>query len=871
MTERTELDFTQKKTHILISGYVNTLKESTDPDEVLQVIRDIRNILSTVEVPPISDFIDLGCVPLLVQALKHSNPKIQFEAAWALSNICSGDTEETEFIVNSGCISGMIQLLSNSSDNDALEQCIWCLGNIAIDSIKFRNDTLEANIIDPLVNILQSTKKISLIKNAIWCLSNTVKGEPQPPFYLVKNAVPVLCSLLSMSDQDILKDACWSLSNITEVSSGCDNEKLTCLIKNLPMDRLVTLLSNSHEEIVKPALRIVGNILTGDESQTDNFLYAKGLPVLGSLLKHQAKSIRRDASWSMSNITAGSKNHIQQVIDAQLFPVMISMLSNDDPDVCFEITWALCNATAGTSEQISYLVSIGILETFVEMISLNDRKKTVILAVLNVIFETDKRFEAEFNSLAKIKNLDDETMEEIKKSKLQNYIDVLVLFKEQLNFSKLKNFKTSDEKAEHIFEELKSISKESQRITKQYLTSNSFKFKGFYSPNCVLIYNLQKKHLQDLKKQKNIQLITLDKTIKIPLENDQKPVKKTNDKIEWNIKWIQADKLWEKGFKGKGIIVSNADTGIKFDHPGLINSYRGNKSPEIKHDYSWYDAIHDKIDRQPNVCGYNLTKPCDDYGHGSHVIGTVVGEIPDKSFGIAPKAKWMGCRNMDHGLGKLSTFLECLQYYLAPTDVKGKNPKSKKRPHVIVNSYGCGTSMCKIEFFHPAVKALVEAGIAVVASAGNDGRCGGVKGVPAIFEETITVGATKRDSNSIISFSSKGPVVADRSNRMKPNLMAPGDNIFSSIHCCGLYSRKQGTSMAAPHVAGAIALLWNALPKLERNVKLTKEILEKTALHQQSRDCSSSQNSPNNVYGFGSINVLKAYEIGQKILQESKK
>ena len=206
---------------------------------------------------------------------------------------------------------------------------------------------------------------------------------------------------------------------------------------------------------------------------------------------------------------------------------------------------------------------------------------------------------------------------------------------------------------------------------------------------------------------------------------------------------------------------------------------------------------------------------------------------------------------------------------MAPTDVKGKNPKPSKRPHVILNSYGCGVTMCKIEFFHQAVKALVESGIAVVASAGNDGRCNGVKGVPAIFEETITVGATRKNSNIIASFSSKGPVAADRSNRLKPDLTAPGDDIFSTIHCCGMYSRKQGTSMAAPHVAGTIALLWNALPELKRNVKLTKEILAKSALHQESKDCKSEQSSPNNVYGFGSINVLKAYEIGKKMLKEN--
>eukprot|EP01080_Neovahlkampfia_damariscottae_P002265 gene2265-2439_t len=205
-------------------------------------------------------------------------------------------------------------------------------------------------------------------------------------------------------------------------------------------------------------------------------------------------------------------------------------------------------------------------------------------------------------------------------------INIVILFKQDFNYSKLKHTLNSDEKSMIIFKELNRISKKSQNKIKKYLSKNKLKHKTFFSPNCIFVDKIEKKQLLNILsfESENVKLITLNQKIKqnlgkIVTKNITKSINQLKhqsiqkDQIEWNIKRIFADKVWEKGIKGKGIIVANADTGIKWDHPALKNTYNGNKNGKINHNYSWYDALHEPIDEPDNVCGYNLTIPCDDY------------------------------------------------------------------------------------------------------------------------------------------------------------------------------------------------------------------------------------------------------------------
>ena len=334
--------------------------------------------------------------------------------------------------------------------------------------------------------------------------------------------------------------------------------------------------------------------------------------------------------------------------------------------------------------------------------------------------------------------------------------------------------------------------------------------------------------------------------------------------VEWNLSWINAPAVWALGDTGQNTVYANADTGVQWTHPALQPHYRGWNGATADHNYSWWDAIHADIDGNGNPCGFNLAAPCDDNGHGTHTTGTGVGDDgAGNQIGVAPGAKWIGCRNMDANVGRPSTYIECMQFFLAPTDLSGNNPDPSKRPDAVGNSYTCPTSeLCTATSLQTAMDNLRAAGIFMAVSAGNSGSaCSTIGDPPALYDSAISVGATGFQSNTIASYSSRGPVTADGSGRAKPDLVAPGSSVRSS-YPNNTYATLSGTSMASPHVAGAVALLWSAFPNLRGNVDHTEFILEQTALHlTTTQGCGGDTSSqvPNNVYGYGRIDVLAAY------------
>ena len=266
-----------------------------------------------------------------------------------------------------------------------------------------------------------------------------------------------------------------------------------------------------------------------------------------------------------------------------------------------------------------------------------------------------------------------------------------------------------------------------------------------------------------------------------------------------------------------------------------------------------------------NPCGFNSSVPCDDYGHGTHTMGIGIGDDGGANqIGMAPGARWISCRNMEEGFGQTSTYIECLQFFLAPTDLNGNNPDPDQRPDAIGNSYSCLPSEgCSADSLKAALENLRAAGIFVAASAGNSGSaCSSITNPPGLHDAAVTVGAISFQSNTIAGFSGRGPVTSDGSNRRKPDLVAPGTSVRSS-YPTNTYSAHTGTSMAVPHVAGAALLLWSAFPQLVRNVDQTEFILTKTAQHlTTTQACGGDppQQVPNNVYGYGLVDVLAAYQ-----------
>lgn len=312
-----------------------------------------------------------------------------------------------------------------------------------------------------------------------------------------------------------------------------------------------------------------------------------------------------------------------------------------------------------------------------------------------------------------------------------------------------------------------------------------------------------------LASRSEVNRVLLNPTLR-PLPATQRPevgVTRATAGPEWNVKLIGADHVWEEyGVRGAGIVVGTSDSGVDAEHPALSDGFRGG-------DDSWYDPWN------------GAARPVDHNGHGTHTLGTAVGA---DGIGVAPDARWIGCVNLDRNLGSPSRYLDCLQFMLAPFPRGGdplRDGRPERAPHVLTNSWGCpSVEGCDGQVLRPAVAALAAAGIFFVVSAGNTGpSCRSLVDDPAPVPEAFTVGAVDA-TRRVASFSSRGPAVG----AAKPDLVAPGVDVRSALPEGG-YGEMAGTSMAAPHVAGVVALMWSANPRLIGDMRRTAEILRATA------------------------------------------
>lgn len=467
--------------------------------------------------------------------------------------------------------------------------------------------------------------------------------------------------------------------------------------------------------------------------------------------------------------------------------------------------------------------------------------------------------------------------------------DIVIYVTPTADLSAATSLQTKEEKGRFVYERLTSVAESTQPPVRQELQRLGVAHQSFWIANVITARaNLAVIEAIAALPQVGFVAPVAAGGLSFP---PQKPEpasiisRMASNAVEGGIASTNADDAWALGVRGQGVVVAGADTGVRWTHSALKNQYRGWNGTTASHDYNWKDGIHNP---NSSPCAASSPEPCDDdttalagIGHGTHTMGTIVGwDGGANQIGMAPAAKWIACRNMNQGVGVPATgYLECMQFFLAPTKVDGTLPDPSKAPDVINNSWGCVEPGCQPEpnpptpgYLRATLQASRAAGIVYVVSAGNEGAagCSSLEFPLARYPESFTVGAIDHRNNNVASFSSRGPVNGDPdfpTGQMKPNITAPGVSIRSASRSSDTsYVSAGGTSMSGPHVAGLVALVISANPALRGDVDRIEEIIEQSAVKMTtSLACGTdtSTSVPNNVFGWGRIDALAAVNLAR--------
>lgn len=427
--------------------------------------------------------------------------------------------------------------------------------------------------------------------------------------------------------------------------------------------------------------------------------------------------------------------------------------------------------------------------------------------------------------------------------------DFFVVMTDQADLSRASSITDVDERRAWVYETLVGHADASQKDLRAWLDARGISYTSYYLTNGVEVHASAIRSWQIARRPDVFKIVYSPELRPIPelppLQpgNASKPAEPT-----WGLEAMGVPKVWEElGVRGEGVVIGQSDSGVDPTHPALADGYRGSRMGTD--DYNWLDPWYVK------------PKPYDLNGHGTHTLATAAG---DDFVGVAPDAEWFACTNLVRAFGSPAYYLNCMQFMLAPYPQDGdpfRDGKPELAADVSTNSWGCPARIegCDEETLWFAAQALRDAGIFFVAAAGNEGpACNSLQTPPGNYANTImTVGALTPDGD-IAVFSNRGPETHSPDGAQGPDVLAPGVEVLSAWPHDG-WNSIEGTSMAAPHVAGVAALMWSANPALRGNVAETERIIIETAQpYEGAPDACSTGQLPDPAYGYGVIDAYAA-------------
>jgi subtilisin family serine protease len=415
--------------------------------------------------------------------------------------------------------------------------------------------------------------------------------------------------------------------------------------------------------------------------------------------------------------------------------------------------------------------------------------------------------------------------------------DFWVRFTARADTSAAKQMTDWDARGQYVYDTLTKTATSSQASVRAFLDTQSASYESFWAVNAILVKAGSASLASSLSSFTSVSTIVAPRETQLIAPVAGVDEATAPDGVEWGIANVKADKVWSQfGDKGKGIVVAAIDTGAQYNHPALVNQYRGKKKGgKFNHNYNWFDSVG------------SSQAPYDNNGHGTHTMGTMVGDDGGANqIGMAPKAKWIQTNGCCASEGSL---IASGQWLLAPTNLKKQNPKPGKRPDIVNNSWGY-TAPGQNPLFDEIIADWDDAGIFGMWANGNLGPSCSTSAAPGSRPFAYSAGAYDIN-NTIASFSSRGPGLG---SDIKPNLSAPGVNVRSAAPGSG-YQSLSGTSMATPHIAGAIALLWSAAKSLKGDVDATKKALDNSGIDVDNSQCGGNKDD-NNVFGEGRLDAL---------------